>query len=184
MQNHTLFLDRDGVINQRIPDAYVNHWDDFRFHRGAVEAIVRFSQLFERIIVVTNQQGIGKGIMTVHQLNRIHQRMEEALVKAGGRIDGIYFCGDLKSQANNCRKPAPAMALQAQKDFPAIDFQQSIMVGDSISDLQFGRKLGMKTVLITTKLDEKYLWEQHQKDWDYQFESLAEMARKVDEVRN
>ena len=143
--NWTLFLDRDGVINERIPDAYINHWDDFRFSRGALESIAAFSGRFKYIIVVTNQQGIGKGIMTEHQLKRIHQKMLDNIQEANGRIDAIYHCGDLKSKAGNCRKPDPHMALNAQKDFPDIDFNRSIMVGDSISDLQFGRNLGMKT---------------------------------------
>lgn len=168
----TLFLDRDGVINQRIPDAYINHWDDFRFARGAEVALQKLQKRFGRLIIVTNQQGIAKKVMTTAQLKRLHKRMLAVLETQDVRIDGIYFCGASRTEVNNCRKPAPAMGLQAQADFPDINFQRSIMVGDSISDLQFGRNLGMQTILITSKKEEANLWDQHHKDWDQKFPSL------------
>jgi len=147
----TLFLDRDGVINTRIPGGYVRSWEAFEFVAGSKEAIVRFTKLFNRVIVITNQQGIGKGLMTKEDLHQIHDQMLREVEEAGGRIDGIYYCPDLKTKPDNCRKPAPVMALQAQNDFPDIDFQRSIMVGDSLSDLQFGARLGMKVVWVDTK---------------------------------
>ncbi|MBX2872797.1 MAG: HAD family hydrolase [Saprospiraceae bacterium] len=154
----TLFLDRDGVINERLPGAYISRWEDFQFTPGAQEAIAQFSAFFTRIIIVTNQQGIGKGSMTAAQLSSLHAKMLEEIKLAKGHVDAIYFCADLKTQANNCRKPQPAMALQAQREFPEITFSRSVMVGDSISDIQFGQQLGMKTVLIDTKEDERELW--------------------------
>lgn len=175
----TLFLDRDGVINERIPDAYINHWDDFRFCRKAIEALQILRKQFDYLLIVTNQQGIGKGILTVQQLEELHQQMETVLRQSGVAIDGIYYCGDLKSKQPNCRKPKPAMALSAQRDFPSIDFEQAVMVGDSISDLQFGRNLGMKTIHIATKLDERYLWPQHEADWDEQYNSLWDWAKHL-----
>lgn len=152
--NWTLFLDRDGVINERLPGDYVSDWEQFQFYPGNLEALAFLASIFSRIIVVTNQQGIGKGLMREDQLNSIHAQMKLQITDAGGRIDGIYACPDLKSKPNNCRKPAPAMAWQAQQDFPEIDFQKSIMVGDSLSDIAFGNILGMQTVLITSKTDE------------------------------
>lgn len=182
MQNYsdwTLFLDRDGVINQRIPDAYINHWDDFRFARGAEAALLKLQNHFARLIIVTNQQGIAKKIMTAAQLERLHNQMLKVLKAQGIHITAIYCCGESKSQANNCRKPAPTMALQAQADFPEIDFNQSVMVGDSITDLQFGRNLAMQTVLITSKKEEAPLWEQHRTDWDQKFSSLQAWANTL-----
>lgn len=177
--NWTLFLDRDGVINRRIPDAYINHWDDFRFARGAETALQKLHQRFARLIIVTNQQGIAKKIMTRAQLERIHARMLAVLEAKGVQVSAVYYCGESKSKANNCRKPAPAMGLQAQADFPEIDFQRSIMVGDSISDLQFGRNLDMKTVLITSKKEEAKLWDLHQSDWDQKFPSLLAWSNSL-----
>ncbi len=156
--NWTLFLDRDGVINERLPGAYISQWSDFQFTNGAEEAIARFSAFFSRIFIVTNQQGIGKGLMSIGQLEAIHRQMQSALNAKGGQVHGIYFCPDLKSKEGHCRKPGPAMALQAQKEFPEISFEHSVMVGDSISDIQFGQQLGMKTVLIDTKEDEREQW--------------------------
>jgi D-glycero-D-manno-heptose 1,7-bisphosphate phosphatase len=179
MAAKSLFLDRDGVINERIPDAYINHWDDFRFCRKAVEALQILQEQFDHIFIVTNQQGIGKGLMSVQQLEKIHGKMLKELQKANVYIDAVYFCGALKGDRSNCRKPNPAMGLQAQKDFPTIDFKQSVMVGDSIVDLQFGRNLSMRTVLITTKLEEKHLWNQHEADWDWQFPSLWDWAKSL-----
>ncbi|HKK74119.1 MAG TPA: HAD family hydrolase [Saprospiraceae bacterium] len=176
----SLFLDRDGVINERIPNAYINRWDDFHFCQGAVEALQLLQQHFDHLFIVTNQQGIGKGLMTVKQLEDIHEKMLKELQKAEVSVDAVYFCGTLKQEEPNCRKPNPAMGLQAKKDFPTIDFGQSIMVGDSIVDLQFGRNLSMRTVLITTKLEEQHLWIPHKADWDWRFPSLWDWAKSLE----
>ena len=149
-----LFLDRDGVINRRLPGEYVKKWEEFEWLPGGLEAIVGLAQKFGRVFVVTNQQGIGKGLMTEEMLARIHASMLEEVADAGGRIDAVYHCPDLSTHKPNCRKPAPAMALQAKREFPEVDFRRSVMVGDSVSDMQFGQALGMFTVLVSTKTDE------------------------------
>lgn len=146
----TLFLDRDGVINRRPVDDYVKSWDEFEFLPGVLEAIKILSAVFGRIIVVTNQQGIGKGLMTVEGLATIHQKMISEIEKNGGRVDAVYFCPNLKGENENCRKPGTAMAELAKKDFPEIDFRKSIMAGDMESDMFFGKNAGMKTVFINT----------------------------------
>ena len=170
----TLFLDRDGVINRRKIGGYITIWSDFEFLPESLEAIVHFSKIFDRIIIVTNQQGIGKGLFTTTDLEYIHSQMLQRIETAGGRIDKIYYCPDLATDENNFRKPNPAMAIQAQKDFPKINFQKSIMVGDSISDIQFGKRLNMKTVLIETKKEE--LEQSRQMNIDFRFKSLIEFA--------
>ena len=147
----TLFLDRDGVINQRIFGGYVTNPQAFIFNEGVLEAIASFSRVFERIVVVTNQQGIGKGIMTERNLFEIHDYMVKEITEADGRIDKIYFASNLRGAENDERKPTPAMGLRAAKDFPEIDFNRSIMVGDTDSDILFGKNLGMKTVRILSE---------------------------------
>ena len=144
----TLFLDRDGVINQRLVDEYVRQVEAFKFTEGATKAIRIFAQHFAKIFVVTNQQGIGKGLMTEAELTEIHKAMVANIEKAGGRIDSIYHCPGLQKDRPLCRKPRIGMALQARKDFPDIRFKKSIMVGDTKSDMLFGKRLKMKTVLI------------------------------------
>ncbi len=145
---NTLFLDRDGTINRRIVDGYVRSWEEFEFLPGVMEAMFRFSTIFDNIIVVTNQQGIGKGLMTHEELTRIHERMVDDIKQNQGRIDQIYYCPQLKIFNPLCRKPNPGMAIQAQEDFPSIVYERSIMVGDADSDILFGKNLGMLTVRI------------------------------------
>lgn len=144
----TLFLDRDGVINKRIPDGYVTDTSEFEWLPGAAAAITRLNSLFGLTVVVTNQQGIGKGLMSEEDLDRIHRHLAFSLQEAGGRIDAFYFCPQLASQSPNCRKPNPAMGHQARRDFPEIDFSRSVMVGDSPSDVEFGIQLGMRTIFV------------------------------------
>ena len=177
----TLFLDRDGVINERIPDAYISKWEDFQFRDQVEQSIAYFSSIFKRIVIVTNQQGIGKGLMMEQDLNSIHDSMKTALAKFGGKIDAIYFCPDLKTKTPNCRKPLPNMAFKAQSDFPEINFQKSIMVGDSLSDIQFGNRLGMKTVLIESKLDELEQINLSGEKIDLRFQHLWQLAEYLEE---
>lgn len=147
--NWTLFLDRDGVINIEKENDYIHHWNEFQFYQDAIDAIAAFSQLFERIIVVTNQKGVGKGVTLRENVEDIHHRMTAAIAQGGGRIDAIYYCPDTDSNSPN-RKPNAGMAFQAKTDFPSIHFQQSVMIGNNLSDLYFGRNAGMHTVLLRT----------------------------------
>jgi D-glycero-D-manno-heptose 1,7-bisphosphate phosphatase len=147
----TLFLDRDGVINERLDNDYIKTWEEFRFLPGVLEAMGHFSNIFSRIIIVTNQAGIEKGILTHEDLRNIHDQMMEYIIYHGGRVDEIYYCPYKPDLDPLCRKPNPGMALEANKDYPEINFLQSVMVGDSDSDIIFGNRLGMKTVLVGNK---------------------------------
>ncbi len=144
----SLFLDRDGVINRRIVGGYVTNFSEFIFLKGVPESISFFSSFFHRIFIVTNQQGIGKGLMTEEDLQLVHQRMLEELEDAGGKVDRIYYCPLLNNIPGNYRKPSPDMARMAAHDFPDIDLSKSVMVGDSSTDIEFGVNAGMKTVFI------------------------------------
>ena len=144
----TLFLDRDGVINVRLIDDYVKNINEFEFLSGVLEAFKIFAEKFGRIIIITNQQGVGKGLMTLQDVDSVHDFMKKEITKAKGRVDAIYVCPQLKSDPNNFRKPSPRMAYMAQHDFPEIDFDKSVMIGDSNSDIEFGKNAGMYTILI------------------------------------
>ena len=150
-ESWTLFLDRDGVINKRLPNDYVKNWPEFEFLEGFLSGLAKANTIFNTIVIVTNQQGIGKGKMTVEMLEAVHRQMLSRIEKSGGRIDKIYFCPDLKNTNPKCRKPEIGMAEQAKRDFPSIDFSKSIIVGDSASDLEMGKRVGMKRVFVTTK---------------------------------
>ena len=153
----TLFLDRDGVINLHYPNDYVKSWDEFYFLEGALDAFTTLGKIFRRIIVVTNQQGVGRELMSHDDLEFIHTEMLKEIRKHGGRINAIYAATDLKeNDVKLMRKPNIGMAKRAKKDFPEIDFSNSIIVGDSASDMEFGRNAGMITVFVGDihKLDE------------------------------
>ena len=143
----TLFLDRDGVINHEKPEHSIHTWHEFKFYDRAKVAIKIFTQKFHRIVIVTNQRGIAKGVTKLEDLEIIHTNMTADIEAVGGKIDAIYFCPDMESPN---RKPNPGMGLQAAKDFADIDLTKAIMVGNTLSDMKFGRNLGIKTVFLTT----------------------------------
>ena len=145
----TLFLDRDGVINEKIEGDYVRCWSQFKFLPNVLDALKILKDIFGRVIIVTNQRGIGRGLMTHRDLQLIHSNMVNMIRRSGGRVDAVYYCPhDYEKEYCSCRKPNVGMAIQAKNDFPDIDFTKSIMVGDSLSDMVFGKKLGMVCVFI------------------------------------
>lgn len=145
----TLFLDRDGVINNEQLGKYVLNWEGFVFSDGVLEAFKILSQKFNRIIIITNQRGVDKGLMTLADMHHIHQEMLREVKAVGAHIEAIYFCTDKMETAFN-RKPNPGMAVQAFRDFKDIDPARSIMIGNKPSDMRFGRAAGMHTVFVTT----------------------------------
>ncbi len=147
-ESWTLFLDRDGVLNRRIVDGYVLTTQQFEWLPGVLDALRILTHLFGLTVIVTNQQGIGKGLMTQVALDEIHSKLLQQAEFAGAKIDAIYSCGALATAGDINRKPGVGMAQQAQKQFAHIDFGRSMMVGDSHSDMAFGRAAGMHTVFI------------------------------------
>lgn len=145
----TLFLDRDGVLNKHLVGDYVRNWGMWEWIPGAREAIATLSKQYHRLIIVSNQQGVGKGLMSQADLDDIHAHMIRDIEASGGYIDRVYTCTDLQDSGSPNRKPAIGLALQAQKDFPDIDFTRSVMIGDSLSDMQFARNAGMRAVYLT-----------------------------------
>ncbi|MDE3126164.1 MAG: HAD-IIIA family hydrolase [Bacteroidota bacterium] len=145
----TLFLDRDGVINAEKEAEYILSWSEFIFLPGVQEALALLNPLFKRIIVVTNQKCIGKGLLTEAELHLIHSNMLLEIQKNGGRIDQIYYCPDMSDDSPN-RKPAPGMAYQAKANDPLINFSKSIMIGNKLTDMAFGKNTGMFTIFVAT----------------------------------
>jgi len=169
----TLFLDRDGVINERMVDDYVKTASEFDFLPGVLQAIKIFTGIFGNILIVTNQQGIGKGIMTEADLEKIHNAMKYSILVQGGKIGGIYYSPYLARDNHVTRKPNPGMALQAKEDFPDTDFSKSVMVGDTENDIEFGKRLGMITVHIGSVEDFDNF------EPDYRFDSLLSFAKSL-----
>ena len=168
-KNWTLFLDRDGVINKKIDHDYVKQWIEFEFIEGVLDALKFLNTLFGNIIVVTNQQGIGKKLYRKEDLELIHKNMLYEIAYHGGKIDKVYFSPYLKSENHPYRKPGIGMALKAKEDISTINFKQSIMIGDSMSDMEFGRNAGMKTIYISEEISEN-------DKIDFNFKSLNEIV--------
>lgn len=148
---NTIFLDRDGVINQKIDGDYVRTKEDFVFNEGVLENFQRLNQQFEKVFVITNQRGISRGLFTEEALAETHAYLRTEVEKNGGKILKIYHCPCGNEPTCTCRKPKIGMADQLKSDFQSVDFQKTIMVGDSASDLAFGRNIGAKTVFITNR---------------------------------
>ncbi len=166
----TLFLDRDGVINTHIKGGYVTSLDNFEFIDGVLSSIPMLNKAFGRIVIVTNQQCIGKGIITEQELNEIHTHMTQEIKKNNGTIDAVYFAPQLVSENSDMRKPNTGMADKAKTQFLEIDFSKSIMVGDSLSDMEFGRRKGMKLVYINPGLNG---------DTDRSFPTLEDFTKSI-----
>jgi len=171
----TLFLDRDGVINVEKNEDYIRNWNEFEFYSESLKALPLLAKKFPRIIITTNQKGVGKGLMTEDDLMDIHNNMKSQIELVQGRIDHILYCTDLDNDSPN-RKPQPGMALQAMSLFPEIRLDKSIMVGNRMSDMLFGRNAGMHTVFVATTHPETSFPDPA---IDYRFANLLDFANLV-----
>jgi D-glycero-alpha-D-manno-heptose 1-phosphate guanylyltransferase len=171
----TLFLDRDGVINEDKVGSYIFNADEFRFMKGAPELFKKLTEKFHRIIVVTNQRGVGRGLMSEDDLTAIHQKMVTGVNAEGGKIDGIYFTTAINNDYP-LRKPNPGMAFRAKQDFPDIDFSKTIIVGNKPSDMLFGKNAGMYTVFLATTNPETPF---PHPDIDLRFNALEDFAKAL-----
>lgn len=172
----TLFLDRDGVFNHQIINDYVKQVHELKIIDGVPQAVADFTKIFGRILVVTNQQGIGKSVMTEQDLHHLNGYIVNLIETYGGKIDKIYFAPQLREEGSNYRKSGTGMGLHAKFDFPDIDFSKSILIGDSESDIDFGIKLGMKTVML--KNNRNLLTKA-----DYIFENLQAVAKSLKQLK-
>jgi D-glycero-D-manno-heptose 1,7-bisphosphate phosphatase len=140
-----LFVDRDGVINRRIPDDYVRTRDQWEFLPGALEALRILAEWAPHLVIVTNQRGVGRGLIDPVELERIHADLRAAVAAVGGRIDDILVCPHLQSDDCPCRKPRAGLALDWLAAHPAVDGAFSAMVGDSPSDMGMATSLAAVT---------------------------------------
>jgi D-glycero-D-manno-heptose 1,7-bisphosphate phosphatase len=148
-----VFLDRDGVINQKpIEGQYVTRWEDFHILPGVVEGIVLLNRAGFRVIVVTNQRCVAKGLLTVAELEKMHERMTDFLVRAGATIDGTFYCPHEMEPSCDCRKPAPGMLLNAARLLD-IELPASWMIGDSDIDVEAGRNARCKTARLSATVE-------------------------------
>ncbi len=172
----SLFLDRDGVINELLPMDYVKTIEEFKFKEEVLHELALLSKLFDRVFIVTNQQGVGKGLMSADDLHEIHYYMKNKIEKAGGQITKIYSCTHIKELQCECRKPKPGMLKMAFTEFPDATPQHSILVGDSSSDIEMASYLGIPSVGMLHKYNMDVAW---QPKPDYLINNLTELRLKV-----
>ncbi len=143
-----VFVDRDGVIC-RNREGYVKRWDEFHFLPGALDALVRLARTDLRIVVVTNQSAINRGLVSTEAVESIHARMVGIVEASGGRVDGVFYCPHRPDEGCSCRKPRPGLLLQAAERM-ALDLKMSYLIGDAESDMQAGRIVGCRRFLVLT----------------------------------
>ncbi|NOT52694.1 MAG: HAD-IIIA family hydrolase [Chitinophagaceae bacterium] len=174
-KNWTLFIDRDGIINHEKKDDYIRNWNEFKFYDGIRNAFQKFADKFGKINVVSNQRGVGRGLMTEDGLIDINQNMQQEIEAAGGRIDAVYYCTSTDNKHPD-RKPNPGMAFRAKADDPVIDLSRSIMIGNKLSDMRFGRNAGAYTVFIASTNPETAF---PHPDIDLRFETITAFAKAL-----
>jgi len=143
-----VFLDRDGVINVNRDD-YVKSWTEFRFLPGALDALSRLAASPAKVIIITNQSAVGRGLLSLDELKQIHATMTEVIQTRGGRIDHVFYCPHHPAEGCDCRKPKPGLLIQAA-DRLNLDLGRSYFVGDSISDIEAGLTAGCQPLLVLT----------------------------------
>jgi D-glycero-D-manno-heptose 1,7-bisphosphate phosphatase len=148
-----VFLDRDGVLNRKMPEgAYVRDWAQFHWLPGALDAVGRMNRAGLTVILVSNQRGIALGLYTTEELELIHANMQSQLARHGARLDAIYYCPHDQGECH-CRKPETGLFEQAWQRFPQANAKNSLVIGDSLSDIEAGHRLGMKTIFIDGEAD-------------------------------
>ena len=146
-----VFLDRDGVINQKPEEGeYITSWEDFKILPGVAEGIALLNRAGYMVVVVTNQRCVAKGLLSVADLEKMDEQMSQALSRASAKLDGIYYCPHDYEPSCSCRKPAPGMLLDAAR-VHGVDLRSSWMIGDSEIDMQAGKRAGCKTARLSTE---------------------------------
>lgn len=147
--NRAIFLDRDGVIIENV-DTYVRSWSDVSILPGSLEALTKLKDTGYKIIIVTNQSAVGRGIISLDTARQLSGRLVASIEAAGGRIDDVFLCPHGPSDGCDCRKPKPGLFLQAAARY-SLDLRQSLMVGDALTDIEAGRNAGVgMNVLVRT----------------------------------
>jgi D-glycero-D-manno-heptose 1,7-bisphosphate phosphatase len=143
-----VFLDRDGVINRKAPESqYIWQWDQFHLLAKADEAIGLLNRAGIRVIVVTNQRGVSRGLYSLEEVEALHTRLQKELALVGAHVDAFYVCPHGAGQCD-CRKPKTGLMDQAFRDFPLANKSNSLLIGDSLSDIQLAKAVGVPSILI------------------------------------
>ena len=174
-----IFIDRDGIVNKKAEEhKYILHWEDFEFLPGFIPTFQKIYQLKYKLIIVTNQQCIGKGLISEPELDLIHRNMINKLNRNQIYIHKIYYCPHLSKMKCKCRKPNPGMLIQAKKELNYnIDYNHCFIIGDSISDIEVGKAFGCKTILLNHFLQD--IPDKSQPDF-----IITEISQLLDIIKN
>jgi D-glycero-D-manno-heptose 1,7-bisphosphate phosphatase len=172
-----IILDRDGVINYDSED-YIKSPVEWIPIPHSLEAITALNKAGHTIVVATNQSGVGRGYYTLETMHQIHEKMQSALKKLGGHIDGIYYCIHTPETGCVCRKPKPGLMLQIKRDYPEL-FSSALVVGDSLRDLQAAHAAGCEAVLVKTGNGFKTLANLEEMKSILVYESLAHFTQHI-----
>lgn len=173
-----VFLDRDGVINRKPPEGeYISQWSDFHLLPGSEAAVAALNSSGRTVIIISNQRGVALGLYSENDVRTLHCELQEHLAAYSAHVDAFYFCPHDKNQCD-CRKPGTGLFQQAFRDFPGASSTNSIMIGDSLSDIQAARNLSMPSIFVTGELDrQKPGAEQASSLADCVAQSLAEAVK-------
>jgi D-glycero-D-manno-heptose 1,7-bisphosphate phosphatase len=172
-----IILDRDGVINFD-SEEFIKSPDEWRPIPGSLEAIAKLTQTGYRVVVATNQSGVGRGLFDMATLNAIHARMHKAVTQAGGRIEAIFYCPDTADSNSPCRKPNPGMFHAIAERFN-VSLERVPAVGDGLRDLQAADAVGAQPILVLTGKGEKTLADGHLPESTQVHPDLAAVARAL-----
>jgi len=152
MEDKHVFLDRDGVVNEDgwgwTEYGYITRWEDFRFLPGVLEALKKITDAGYRCVIISNQQGVGKGYFTDKELSEVTGRMLDVINEAGGDIAGVYYCTHTEEEMCGCRKPEDGLFLKAREELGIPDLRDKYYIGDTERDIKAGEKAGLKTILV------------------------------------
>ncbi len=175
-----IFLDRDGVISIFTPNDFIKKWEEFKFLPDAIEGLKILTDAGYKIVIISNQSGVGKKIFTEEDLNEITENMKKILFTNGIEIYRVYYCTHTEKDNCNCRKPKPGLFLKAREEIGNIDFSKTFFIGDSEKDVIAGKTVGTKTILVlsgeTKSKKETEKWEIKP---DYIFKNLKESAEFI-----
>ena len=183
MKEKYVFFDRDGVINKDpggwTEYSYVTDTEYLKILPGVPEAVKKITDAGYKIIIISNQQGVGKGYFTQGDLDKVTESMKEIAESAGGSIIGVYYCTHTKEENCECRKPKKGLFLRAQEDLGIESFDGAFYVGDTQRDIQAGRSAGLKTILVTSGKSSK----DDAADWEYKPDHICiDLPEAVDLV--
>ncbi|MCS7180621.1 MAG: HAD family hydrolase [bacterium] len=176
-----VFLDRDGVISIFTPKDYIKKWEEFEFIPEGIDGLKILNDKGYKVIIISNQSGVNKGLFTLNDLNEITNNMIEELKKKGiNNILKVYYCIHTKEENCDCRKPNIGLFKKAEEDFGKINFSETYFIGDTDTDVIAGKNVGAKTILVLTgKIKSKEEIENWEIKPDYIFKDLKEAAEFI-----